>query len=211
MPDARNKKPTAAKEDASGSQEDARSTYAEVPLCSQDRERFPGDGEVIVKGANIQPLHVVPHGNSCSSQTDDCLTKEISCECDIWSAETVHVNSRVRDIGTQSSLFPAKQASTQTNTASPWVECAVQTDTLQYTRAPLPAAWHSDDNHRVPPLENKELQTTPFERARDDDDGKSSKYLRELETQVSQLREELHTAQSTVIWQSLMLRLHQGE
>ncbi len=217
-------KATMLDEAAGSSQEEAEKTFAEVPLCSH-REELEGKcgkpGEL-----GVQPDHgshciggdkAEVFRTSCGTQTDNPptkLLKEALCECDIWSADIIRLKSRVQVAAVQSSSLPTKQASAQTNPISFQVDCAVQTDVLHGTAALVPAVQHSGGRgHSTLQDQGGEQRASQGGATTDGivkgDGDYSSTCIQELEGEISRLRKELLTTQSTVIWQSLMLKLQQ--
>ncbi len=200
-------------------QEEEVEVFAEVPLYSLDQ------GTSKRKSADLG-VHVLESGCGTKQtavqsfpQTENPFCKEVTCECDIWSADTVRLKSRVQDAGMQCTFPPLsnKQASTQTcNTVSLLIESAVQTDVfcgacVPVSDAQVQAGIHSGCGAQTS-VADKEVQTASqgwvvSEGSGRTDSGRST-CLHELEAQVARLKEELLTAQSTVVWQSLMLKLH---
>ena len=160
-----------------------------------------------------------------STQTEHCHTKiykEVSCECDLWSAESLQLKPLVSDISVQAtSLFCTKDAITQTS-VSHLMECGIQTVAEWNTATALDllpshsvstqtvnAFWSSDsvqvrDSHTE--MDNESLATVNAS-AQTLPDGRINK----LEQQITQLKEELDVAQSTVVWQSLIIKLQKIE
>lgn len=199
----------------------------------------------------------------CSTQTESKHTvmfREASCECNIWSEESVSLKVRTKDEGIQilpQDLLCTENISTQTSTqrlaesetqtediessftcksspkepsritvaiqteseiADDKADCVgmstPQTDPLELCKIPLEDT--SDSGVEVSAVKNTEVNARKTTAAANTASVACAEVLGsestvELERQIAHLKEELQTMQSTLAWQSLMIKLYQTE
>ena len=158
----------------------------------------------------------------CSTQTMKPQTKlyrEVSCDCDIWNTETIYLKRRTCDASMQySPQSDPKQASTQTD--SPLlVDSAMETIENAASKVPIMqdfcAQTDNTPDTSLALLQDQEVKVhmpaDGLAKMTSDASVQACNTLtvQELKKQIACLEKELHTAQNTVIWQSLLMRLQQ--